>query len=140
MSARQFCRSSLIVLPSGESTTMLNFTSGIPSHANPVGQSPVLIRVVPPRQAAPPLVGDREPTGVHAPIAADPGIADDPAFFFSKSGSAPTPGSDSIMWPPPRPRRSSSGRSCQLLPKSSIPIAQVTTYSHHPPSRLATPI
>jgi hypothetical protein len=93
----------------------------------------VLIRVEPPRQAAPPLVGDREPTGVHAPIAADPGIADDPAFFFSKSGSAPTPGSDSIMWPPPQTRRSSSGRSCQLLPKSSIPIAQVNTYSHHPP-------
>ena len=33
----------------------------------------------------------------------------------------------------PRPWRSSSGRSCQLLPKSSIPIAQVNTYSHHPP-------
>lgn len=90
----------------------------------------MLIRVEPPRQAAPPLVGDREPTGVHAPIAADPGVADDPAFFFSKSGSAPTPGSDSIMWPPPDP----GGRR---------PVAHVSYYPSPPsPSlkSLPTPI
>ena len=100
----------------------------------------MLILVEPPRQAAPPLVGDREPTGVHAPTAVDPGIADDPAFFFSKSGSAPTPGSDSIMWPPPQTPAVVVRSLMSVTSQVFHPIAQVTTYSHHPPSRLATPI
>jgi hypothetical protein len=51
------------------------------------------------------------------------------AFFFSRSGSAPTRGSHSIMWPPPAPA-AVVGRSCQLLAKS----CSTTTAAHVTPT------